>query len=81
MFRIFKSKEYLKAYKLLESNNFFNYEFKNFKINAIVRQVIENHSLFNSLIQILNEVKLTPLRILKIQLLVQSLLQMDSKME
>jgi len=81
MSKFFKSTNYHHAHSHLQNTGFYNSDFSNFRIIAIADKIIHDHSLFAPLTEVLKDVKLTPLRVLKIQLLIQHLLQVDVLMQ
>ena len=81
MFTLGKSKRYHIAYTHLKNSGFFYSDFNCFHIKEIVNSIIPDPSLLVPLIEVIKEVKLKPLQVLKIQLLVHHLLQVDSKMQ
>jgi len=80
MSSFFKSKDYHKAHSQLQNTGFFNSDFINFHIKGIADQIIKDPSLFAPLAEVLEDVKLTPLRVLKVQLMIQHMLQVSSNM-
>jgi hypothetical protein len=75
--KFFKSQDYHLARSHLQDTGFYNSDFTNFRVIAIANKIIDDPSIFAPLTEVLKDIKLTPLRVLKIQILVQHLLQVD----
>lgn len=75
MINYFRSKEYRMVYSLLDNANFYNDKFNNFNITEVTTHFRKNPSYISICFILMSEVKLSPLKILKIIILSHQILQ------